>query len=355
MTYGRVKCTPSGATLGPPPGTPWANIAKRLEDILGARIRSVAHRPISGWKSAGAVRLWLQLDDNVWRTLVLKRLDYTMAALPAAQILPFDISQTERIIFAHADRDQQFIARPLVILGPDDLQQSSTALVVMEDLAPAWRRPRVHHDYSLVIARLDRIHESMAQVATGHAKELPLIRYDRHLAVPLAELFERNLMAELSSLEDPGVLRLLARWPDIKEILTRLPLPEVPAAYVHGDFVPAHIFMRWLPTPRLRLIDFEWLGIGPPHADLASLLKRARPSIERIGLRLYSAQHREFSPGEHRVLYEWCQLCRGILDAVYLTLHRKLSSPPREPTVSQYARSSLGRAGLAAERLATGL
>ena len=291
------------------------------------------------------------MDDGRSRTLVLKRLDYTTAALPAASFLPFNISHTERLIFASSESDQRFIARPLVIIGPDNFKGDSIALVVMEDLAPRWARPRLHHDYALVVHRIDDIHDSMSRLVKNGLEGKRLIRYDEAFADPLIEFFERSIMTDISMEDDEELASLSSRWSDIKNALTGSTLPEVPSTFVHGDFVPAHIFIRWLPIPKIRLIDFEWLGFGPPHADLASLLKRARPSIERLSLRLYSVQHPDFSPDEHKFMYEWCQLCRGLLDAAYLVMHRKMMVPRKEPVVSRYARSSLRRTFLAAERL----
>ena len=327
-------------------------VADRLERAFGARIVSVAHLPISGWKDdVGAERLWVATDDGRSRTVVMKRLDYSMAALPAANMMPFDISQTERVIFAESGIDQRFIPNALAIIGPDDLYDDARALVVMEDLAPKWRRPRLHHDYALVVGRLDEIHRAITRVTRDNLHQERLIRYDRVLAQPLSELFENRVMPELVASNEKELIKWPANWSMVKDLMVSCALPEVPTTFVHGDFTPAHIFIRWLPRRQLRLIDFEWVGVGFPHADLASLLKRARPSIEDLTLRLYAVRHREISPTQHRLVYEWCQLCRGLLDATYLVTHRRMVVPQKEPIMSRYSRSSLRRAWVASERL----
>jgi hypothetical protein len=327
-------------------------VVDRLERAFGARIVSVAHRPISGWKDdVGAERLWVATDDGRLRTVVMKRLDYSMAALPAANIMPFDISQTERVVFAESGLDQRFIPSTFAIIGPGEFHDGTGALVVMEDLAPKWRRPRLHHDYALVVGQLDNIHQAISRIAGQNIDQERLIRYDQALAEPLSELFEKKVIPELVASKETELSRWPANWETVKQLMTSSALPDVAATFVHGDFTPAHIFIRWMPRRQLRLIDFEWVGVGFPHADLASLLKRARPSIEELTLRLYAARHREISLVQHRVVYEWCQLCRGLLDAVYLVTHRRMIVPQKEPIVSRYSRSSLRRAWIASERL----
>lgn len=346
----RTNVSLSDAILGPPPSVPWSNIAHRLEEAFEAKIAWVAHRSL-GWKIAGAYRLWLQLDDGRSTRVVLKHLDYSTANLPAATGLPFDISRTESLVYGQAEQHPQVVPRTYLTLDLEDGSAGPGALVVMEDLAGGWARPRIHHAYALIILRLDDIHETMSQIASRGPGRQALVPYNEALAWPLANLFEEFVMAEQTALGDPEAEALLSTWSEVRHVLTSSALPEIPSTFIHGDLAPANVFIRWLPTPQIRLIDYEWMGFGFPHADLACLLKRARPSIERMSLRLYALRHRSVSFREHQIVYEWSQICRGLLDAIYLVRHRRVLEPQPDRPLSNFTRLSLRRAWLAASRL----
>jgi len=346
---------PEGALLGPPPGVPWELLDERLTAWFRSPIVTVAHRPISQWKTSGAQRLWLGTADGRSRILVLKRLDYSSSSLPAASILPFDISRSEQMVYLQAGKHPTVVPRTYLTLDLARLEVGEGSLVVMEDLASGWSRPRLHHDYALVVAKLDTIHCVMSDIGTNAGLAAhQLVRYNEELGPSLAELFERLVMNEPTVLEDPEVGALLMKWDSVRDVLVAPALPPAQSVFVHGDLSPANTFIRWLPTPAVKLIDYEWLGFGFPHADLACLLKRARPSIEESALFLYASRHRSIPPAEHRLLYEWCQICRGLLDAVYFVSHWKLTDPSRGSYLPDFARASLERAWLAARRVRTG-
>jgi Phosphotransferase enzyme family len=336
--------------LGPPPGLPWSDVAHGLEEALEATITSVAHRAM-GWKIAGAYRLWLQLDDGRSTRLVLKHLDYSRDNLPAASGLPFDITRTESLVYEQAEQYPDIVPRTYLTLDLQDDSEVPGALVVMEDLGGGWAHPRIHHAYGLIILRIDDIHRTMSQIASRDPGRHGHVPYDRALARPLAHLFEESVMAEPTATGDSEVGTLLSTWSEVRHVLTSSALPEISSTFVHGDLSLANIFIRWLPSPQIRLIDYEWMGFGFPHADLACLLKRARPSIERFSLQLYALRHRAISYREHKIAYEWSQICRGLLDATYLVRHRKLVESKRQRLLSDYTRLSLRRAWLAASRL----
>jgi hypothetical protein len=70
----------------------------------------------------------------------------------------------------------------------------------------------------------------------------------------------------------------------------------------------------------MRVVHWEWLGLGLPHQDLAALLKQTPPLLEERAIAAYAERDGSRTAEEHRELYRWCKLERALLDASFLAI-----------------------------------
>ena len=78
----------------------------------------------------------------------------------------------------------------------------------------------------------------------------------------------------------------------------------------------------------MKLVDWEWAGYGSPYTDLVSLLKGARPDVEKRCFQEFDAAVRRLPSGSGSVfgrtdaenwrMYTWGKLDRAITDAGFL-------------------------------------
>jgi len=108
-------------------------------------------------------------------------------------------------------------------------------------------------------------------------------------------------------------------WPDISGLTLDMVGPGIGTdAPVHGDSNGANILVHKTIYHKIKLIDWEWAGLGIELSDLVSLFRRSSPEVYARALANYSAGCEKYSPDMAARLYEWCRLERGILDAAYI-------------------------------------
>src|SRR5690606_8073384 len=121
-------------------------------------------------------------------------------------------------------------------------------------------------------------------------------------------------------------------------------------APIHGDFAVHNVFVHRRDVSRLKVLDWEWAGIGLPHADLAALIKYVRQEDRPALLQAFMGQHPDLDPERHRRLLAWCQLERWLFNAAFLA-RQQLLSERRVPRLTNKISTSAGAALAAAERL----
>ena len=107
-------------------------------------------------------------------------------------------------------------------------------------------------------------------------------------------------------------------WPQISKVYLCEEFQETRTACpIHGDFNRANVLVHEKYPHQIKLLDWEWAGLGMPHADLASLIGGRKPEIEQQALACFSRQDAQLSLDENRRLYQWCNLERGLLNAAF--------------------------------------
>jgi Ser/Thr protein kinase RdoA (MazF antagonist) len=148
-----------------------------------------------------------------------------------------------------------------------------------------------------------------------------LLRYDERFSAALQPYVLGNLTRYVDARASEAVSEVLRRWDRIAAVHGDRTLHAGrPLAPIHGDLTRSNVLMHRRSKDPIKIIDWEWCGLGMPHADIASLLKNATPEVEQKVMAIVIAGDPHLTPEEHRSLYAWCRLERGLLDAAFLAV-----------------------------------
>jgi Ser/Thr protein kinase RdoA (MazF antagonist) len=154
-----------------------------------------------------------------------------------------------------------------------------------------------------------------------------LIRYDRRYSERLLDYAVSNLTDYVGRTADRAVASLSGRWREVAVVHQRdefynhdLRVP------IHGDYNCSNIHAHRENDNQLKVVDWEWAGVGLPHADLAALVKSVRREDHPALLKVFLEEDRRLDAEQHRRLFHWCQLERRLLDAAFLARQQLVSA-----------------------------
>jgi hypothetical protein len=171
---------------------------------------------------------------------------------------------------------------------------------MLEDLAPLYEKNSRPEWVLRASAALPALHEAMAQWQAqeneggrryaGGAQVVGAasILYDASFTAGLAAYAGHILPSYCAQVPSPVASTFLSHWPVIHALLTAPHPPRSlaelhgetspggpsPAALspVHGDFNITNLLFHKQDPSRIKIIDWEWSGLGSPYIDLACLL-----------------------------------------------------------------------------------
>ncbi|MGH6903822.1 MAG: aminoglycoside phosphotransferase family protein [Geminicoccaceae bacterium] len=316
-------------------------------------LKRCVHLRLSGWKPRGAYRLDLSTEAGASWRLIFKDECYWSARklIPMLEGLPASPGPPEAIVYR---RQQPFLAPFLPqLFWFREIEPGRHFQYLLEDLSGTHAELRpgtLHH----VKARgLVQIHQALRKTfADGHPDAL--IRYDRRYSERLLEYAESTLAAYVALTADGTVKTLLDRWHDVTSVHRRDEFHDDDLRTpIHGDFVMRNLLAHRHDASRLKVLDWEWAGIGLPHADLAalamSLPREDRPAL----VQAFVEEDRRLDPEQHRRLFHWGQLQRCLLDAARLAA-KQLASRRHVRWLRPATRRSTAAVLAAVECLSTG-
>jgi aminoglycoside phosphotransferase (APT) family kinase protein len=104
---------------------------------------------------------------------------------------------------------------------------------------------------------------------------------------------------------------------------------------IHGDYNRSNVHLHARDAAETKVVDWEWAGIGVPHADLAALLKLVDPEHERAVLDVFMSGNPVLDAETHWRTFRWCQLERRLMDAGFLA-RQQMASPRRVRWLEAY-------------------
>lgn len=302
------------ATLGAPTelDREWLDVT--LASEFPSNPISIAHAPIYSYKEGSAYRLWIRFGDGRVRRLVFKNARLDTSSYPAIAGFPGRPGLPEWFVLSRpTDALSAFL--PELYSGREVIPGTHYQYL-LEDLSKSYRNVLDDDDAKRAIANLTAVHRALALwgEATGYA---PMIDLGPDSAIDVIDYVERALRQFAEQYEDETVSTFLGRWGEIGDLINGSlgNVRRIPIRLIHGDFNRRNVFLGTRDREQMKLVDWEWMGAGPAHADLASVMKWSPWEVQRNAVRRFFASDSDTSPDLHWEVYLWCRLERSLLDA----------------------------------------
>lgn len=313
----QAPCPVSDAQDGLPPGVPLETLEALCRQHLGASYRHATHVRLSSWKPRGTYRLELATETGARWRVIFRDESCALADNPALRALPVTAGPPE---FAVYQRRRPALARFLPDLyWSHEVERGIRFQYLMADLGDPFEPITADGpDLRLAVAALLQLQAALRE-AFAHGGHRYLAVYDRQYSEDLLDYARRSLEAYRAGRPEPAVDELCRSWQRVVRVHQREEFYQHRLAVpIHGDYRPSNLHLDMRDRTQLKVVGWEWAGIGVPHADLASLLKGLDPAAERTALEMFAQAHGELDAGEHLRLLRWCQLERRLLDAGFV-------------------------------------
>jgi len=308
----------------------------------GSPFSRVSCTHISGWKGSGSYRLVLKTVDWTNWSLIYRNALYRPQEIPALAGLPVQPGPPEYHVYCHA-------RGPMAPYLPEvysciELVPGAHYQYLLEDLEQDYRIGCSQAAILRAAAALPAVHRTLASWAADVGRD-GMLRYDRAFSIAL-EQFAADHLQRYALSSGSGIVRKACEMlPEIGRVHRRLlERFDGPGVVIHGDYNTSNILVHRRRRGAMKLIDWEWAGVGLAHADLASLLKAAVPDVERQALAIYAGLQPQLSTAEHRLRYLWCKLERALLDASFLAAQCSAGKSAGRFSLPRYIEDSAARA-----------
>lgn len=289
--------------------------------MLLRRTPSIQGRSIAGWHSARNYRLLLQTRRGRRWSLFYKN-HFSPDGVPAS---------TEYLIYSNVHGAlAEYL--PDVHLCLENIPGRHYQFL-LEDLHE-YRKASTAEDLLRVAAMLPAIHDAISEWSL-------IVGQDRLFEIgAFREFLRKALESYAERTSDKDVSQVCGLWPGIYEEQV---LKEFHELYrpIHWDFGPYNMLIHKKYPDRIKVIDWESVGLGLPHEDLVALLKRAPPAVEDQASTRYFEHNKRLSLTEHRRLYHWCQKESRLRYIAWMAMQHMESSPTGRLRVPAYIKRSM--------------
>ena len=337
------------------PGLPEGLRLDVLDDLCLLYLREplvrVSYYPLSGWKKSNTYRLILQTEKGAKWSLIYKNAVYQQDMIPALNSLPINPGPPEYTIYSEANGG--IIKYLPTIYMCREVLPGLHYRYLMQDLNKHYRPARDKKDILSITSELAELYDNIGD-CKFNLNEGSFIIYDGDLSSRLKPYILEGLERYSGATNCGTVSSVCDNWDKISSLYDEKSDYSGLSTIIHGDSNLANILVHKQNGGKIKFIDWEWAGIGLPHQDLASLLKRAKSGVEETALEIFSKHNRSLSTEEHRRLYEVCQLERGLIDCAFLANQVIGSTDKTKIDIAGYIEDSASRVIEAYNRLNRG-
>jgi hypothetical protein len=300
---------------GVPEGIAFETLDELCLQQLGQPLAHVSHLHLSGWKAAGSYRLLLRTRGGRHWSLIYKDAIYNLDHIPALAKLPITPGPPEFLIYGNA-RGALAKYLPAVYLC-SEITPGEHYQYLLEDLGQEYQRNTSPEVILSTVAELRAVHRALSEWSPTVDEDC-LLRYGYEFSVAVQEYARTTLERYAQRTASATVSELCELWPQVSAVYLRKEFHGFTTARpIHGDLNPANVRIHRKYPDRIKLIDWEWAGLGMAHADLVSLVGGRAPEVRQQALAVFSRQDNRLSLDEHRRLYQWCRLERALLNAAF--------------------------------------
>ena len=299
---------------GTPDGIDFETVDKIAVRHFEEHVSHISHIHISGWKKSGAYKLYLKTEKNHSRTLIFKNAVYFYDHIPALDGLPINPGPAEYQIYKNANGNlSKYLPK---VFHSEEIVPNRHYKYILEDLGEEYQRNTSAETILSTINEMSAIHLALKESLSDYI-QVNLPKYDRNYSIDLLKYVRKNLEDYSQKSKSKAVSDLLKLWPGVLKVYNTGKFHDTKnTQLIHGDFNSANVLVNKKNIKQIKLIDWEWAGLGPLSADLASLLKATAPEVEEDALTAFSKLNNQ-NNDEKRQLYQWCKMDRGLLDASF--------------------------------------
>ena len=333
----------AGAHEGLPSEIDRVLLEELCSHYLNDSINKVNFIKLSGWKPSGAYRIYIRTKRGKTWSLVYKNAKYVQNEIPALEGLPFIPGYPEYLIYNDSENT---LAKYLpLIFSCQEIKPYKQYQYILEDLNHDYIRLS-ECDRNLVlqiVKKLSNFHASLEEwtFITGLCR---IPKYDDNFTLSLQKYAYQALRRYKSIIHDDAVVRVLNLWSNICDVHRSTDLYDIQSLRpIHGDLNPSNIWIRKKIHDKVKIVDWEWLGLGFPHADLVSLLVNTSPKIEEKAIDIFSKKYDELSINQHKRIFLRCKLERAILDGSFIALHYMNSSYKTKMNMTKFVHNAMNR------------
>jgi hypothetical protein len=312
--------------VGRPPGLDSELLEGIFEEATGAKMGAVSHLQISGWRkpSSGTFRVFVDTTDGGKWSVIFKNAVLTSDETPGISGLPAKPGMPEYLIYRRGSEYlRPYLPLPFVVR---EIEPKVHYQYLLEDLqSSGFHSAFADADVIRAATALPDLHKHM-ETWVSHDDD-SLIRYGAAFSADLRRMTRRSFERYTDAVPDRSVVDVLENWESIAQVhseaIQHEQTLEVP---IHGDANRANLLVHDDHDLPLKLVDWEWAGVGLPHSDLASLLKGKRDGVTEEGVRAFAAGYPQLSLADHRRLHYWARIETRFFDASYM-INQYLASP----------------------------
>ncbi|MGI9609054.1 MAG: phosphotransferase family protein [Acidimicrobiia bacterium] len=318
----------------------------------GRGLKGAFHLPIRSWKNSSASFVWLQLKGGGSRRLIAKVARYSHEVHAASVDSPLDAGRPELWAYTKAKSDLEAFLPGILLARRSDDGRSYAYL--LEDLNTSFEHPSGPSALKSALDGMFDMHRALARAAGKESTESgDLLQYDGGFSERLVGYSGRAL-SEFAQITSSGVVTAMAdRWDELAGIYLGAELSDHwEMTPIHGDYNTGNVFIRTSAPRDTKAVDWEWAGFGIPHADMASLLKKAEPDVIHWAMERLSQNDPGRTASQHQRAFNVSVLERAILDAGLVAVQYN-SDPERFSSLESWIEGAATRGLVHLDRLAS--
>jgi hypothetical protein len=297
-----------------------------FEQDAKAKPGAITHIQISGWRkpTSGTFRVFVDAHEGSQWSFVFKNAILTLDETPGIAGLPANPGLPEYCIYQQGfEHLRSYLPIPYTAR---EVEPNVHYQYVLEDLtSQGYQSAFADADVVRAAAALPQLHEDLE--AWVSQDETSLINYNEEFSAELRRLTRQNLERYIKVVPDGSVTNVLEDWELVSRVHSKgIQADQALKVPIHGDANRANVLLAEDHDLPLKLVDWEWAGIGMPHSDLASLLKGKKDGVTERGVRAFAAGYPQLSLAEHRRLHDWARIETRFFDASYM-ISQYLESP----------------------------
>lgn len=334
---------------GTPPSLEFDLLNQVCLEVLSEPLQKVSYTHLSGWKSSGAFRVFIETKGNTDWSLIYKNAVYDYTDIPALSGLPIRPGPPEYLLYSKSRGNvAKYLPR---VFHLREVVAGLHYQYLLEDLVKNYRV--VDHSNDLLIAakELPAIQRAIREWFKV-VRQDDLLFFDSKFHSALIVYIDTNLQKYLKQTKNVLPTELVKCWSEIVKFYESLKIYDTrQLSPIHGDFNLTNFLINKECDSKLKVIDWEWAGVGIPAADLASLLKVANIDVEEQALKLYCQNYSKQSIKENAYLYHSCKLERGLFDASFFAKQYFESGNVSRINIHKHIQAALVRVVSAYKRL----